>query len=197
MNTNNILERQVFHAGRLLISDDETKPEAYIIQSGEVRSYTVNGDQKLELERFGEGDVIGEANLVSDYSHFINYEAVTSTTVVKVNRQDFERKMKKHDPLVMNILKNMVNRIKSHDKKWTDHVVQSQQNDIKATKIVDHLLQGMEEERRDKYRQIILPQFNIMIKALEDLKKEERLLKDAQKESHTSDEGAEAALENA
>ncbi len=181
MTTSDILERQVFQAGRRLISEDEMKPEAYIIQSGEVVSYIIENGQRIDLEEFGKGDLIGEANLVSDYPHFINYEAITGTTVVKVNRQDFEKKMKKHDPIVKNILKNMVDKIQKHDKRWTDHVIKTKYEDIKATKIVDHLLSGMEEERREKYREILLPQFSVMIKAIEELKAQERSKKELEK----------------
>ncbi len=197
MSANNILERHVFHAGKPLITEGEKKPESYLIQNGEVLSFILNDDEEIELDHFGAGDVIGEANLISDYPHFINYKAVTDTTVIKVNRQDFEQKMKKCDPVVINIFKDLIKRIKTYDKKWVNIVTQSQQVDTKATQIVSHLLKDMSEERREKYQDILLPQFSMMIKGLEDLKRKEKQFKDAKKKGDKEKESKDTAMAEA
>jgi CRP-like cAMP-binding protein len=95
---NDILEREVFHAGHVILKAAEKSTNAYIIQSGKVVSFMLNGDRRVQVEEYGVGQIIGERNLLIELPSSLNYEALTDSTLVKLVRQDFEKKTQKNRP---------------------------------------------------------------------------------------------------
>lgn len=169
-----ILERVVVHAGKTFLRAGEARTDSFIIQEGEIVAFVVEKGERVEIERYGPGHIIAETNLLLDEQSRLNYEASINTTVVKITRQDFEKKIKKLDSTIFNVITHLVKKLRDQEKKWLDQAVQAKHNDFKAMEIVEHLLRDMSKERRNKYQEILLPHFNIMVKALEDLKREER-----------------------
>ncbi len=174
MADNVILERVAIHAGKTFIHAGEKNTDSFIIQEGKVCSFIIENGKKLVIDTYSSGSIIAEANLLINEPEALNYEAMIDSTVVKVTRQDFEKKMKKLDSSLFNVISHLVQKLKAYETRWTDKVVKGKQNDMKAMEIVDYLLRDMTSDRRQKYQEILLPHFNIMVKALDELKKEEK-----------------------
>lgn len=170
-----VLERNVFHAGKMLITAGEPHTNAYIIQDGEVVSFMMDNAERIEVGRYGPGSIIGETNLLVDDKAELNFEAVVDTTVVTIVRQDFEKKLTKIDKTLMHIVQTLIKKLKKSEKEQKEAAIEAKRIDAKAFEIVEHLLRDMgDKERKKRYRDIIQPHFNIMCRSLEELKKEER-----------------------
>lgn len=170
----NILERTVLHAGKTFINSGNTHADSYIIQSGEISAYIVDNNEKIEVERYGKNAIIGETNLLTDIPSPLNYEAITDVTVVKITRQDFEKKLKRVDKGMLRVIRAILDKLKEREKQIAASATQAQKINGKAREIVEHLLRGMPDERKNRYEDILLPHFNIMVKALEDLRTQEK-----------------------
>ncbi|MGH1456414.1 MAG: cyclic nucleotide-binding domain-containing protein [Alphaproteobacteria bacterium] len=174
MADNIILERVAIHAGKTFIHAGEKNTDSFIVQEGEVCSFIIENGKKLIIDTFSSGSIIAETNLLINESEVLNYEAIKNSTVVKITRQDFEIKMKKLDSSLFNVITHLVQKLKVYEMRWTEKTIQAKQNDMKAMEIVDYLLRDMSTDRRTRYQEILLPHFNIMVKALDELKQEER-----------------------
>lgn len=170
-----VLERQVFHAAKMLITAKEPHTNAYIIQDGEVVSFMMDNAERVEVGRYGPGAIIGEVNLLVDDPAELNFEAVVDTTVVTIVRQDFEKKLTKVDKTLLHIIQTLIKKLKNAQSEKKEAALESKRIDAKAFEIVEHLLRDMgNKERKQRYKEIIQPHFNIMCRSLEELKKEER-----------------------
>lgn len=168
-----IMERFVFHAGKTFLEAGQAGADAYIIQSGEAHAYVYsNKGEKIEVSKHVSGDIVGELNLISNEMGTVNYEAITDVTAVRIVRQDFEKKLKRADQTLYDIITKLVQKLKDQEKRWALHVLDGKHVDYKALEIVDHLLRNVKGDRKPKYEEVLLPHFNIMVRALEDLKKE-------------------------
>ena len=177
---NTILERIAIHSGKTFIYAKENNTNSYIIQEGEVQSYIIENGIKLIIDCYTSGSIIAEKNLLLDEREDVNYETTKDSTVIKITRQDFEKKIKKLDSTLMNIILHLIRKLKDQENRWVEHITQSKKNDMKAMEIVGYLLRDMTNERKTRYEEILLPHFNIMVKALEELKGEERKTKQKQ-----------------
>ena len=170
----NILERVVLHAGKAFMLAGESHTDSYIIQKGEVLAFTTQNGKKVEVGRYGPDSIIAESCLLLDSKLNVSYQALVDTTAVKVTRQDFEKKLTKLDKTLLNIVMMLVKKLKAHEEQDIEKALSAKLVDDKAKEIVDHLLRDMADDRKSRYEPILLPHFNIMVKALEDLRTKER-----------------------
>lgn len=190
-----ILERVVFHAGKIIIQSGDIGHDSYIIQSGEVGAFSVENNEKVEIARFGPNTIIGESNLLLDARANMTFQAITDTTTVRVVRQDFKKKLNRADKGLQHIIGGILAKIKEMEEEEIARNLRANKVDHKAKDIVDHLLRSMDDERKNRYAKILLPHFNTMIKSLEELRLQEK--HERQKEnlerkvSEIKDEGAE------
>lgn len=180
MSDTKILEREVVHAGQTFIRAGENKTDSFIIQEGEVISFISEKGTRIEVNRYTPGMIIAESNLLLNEPSSLNYEAAVTTTMVRIARQDFEKKMKKVDSSLYNVVTHLVKKLKDQESRWKEQVIKGKHNDFKALQIVDHLLRDMDNTRRQRYQDVLLPHFNVMVKSLEDLKNEERTTRQKQ-----------------
>lgn len=171
----NVLERSVLHAGRLFIEVGKSHADAYIIQTGEIQAYIVYQNQKVEVGRYGPGDIIGEVGLVSDDPAYMNYVPLVDTTVIKITRQDFSKQLKKADEVVKRVLERLIVKL---NRIYKDKATESQDKahiDHEAMQIVDHLTRKLDFKRKKDYEEVMLPHFNALVTAVRDVKQRHRL----------------------
>ncbi len=180
MGDTKILEREVVHAGQTFIRAGENKTDSFIVQEGEVISFISESGARIEVDRYTAGMIIAESNLLLNEPSPLNYEAAVTTTMVRITRQDFEKKMKKVDFSLYNIVVHLVKKLKDQEARWKEQTVKGKHNDFKALQIVDHLLRDMDNTRKKRYQDVLLPHFNVMVKSLEELKNEERTTRQKQ-----------------
>jgi CRP-like cAMP-binding protein len=170
-----VFDRSVIPANKVFIKANEEKSRAYVIQTGQVRSYIIDeNDEKIEIARYGEGTIIGEVCLVIDDPIPMYYEAVESSTVITITRQDFEKKFAKADNVIQTILEHLAEKLKAQDSKALEDALANPEIDPTAQKMVDHLVGGLSEERKAVYSKALIPHVDGMLKAIGFMKEEEK-----------------------
>ncbi len=170
----NVLERSVLQAGKVFIHADEDNSRAYVVQTGEVRSFIMHEGKKIEVARYGPGTIIGELGLMLDDPSALNYEALESSTVVTITRQDFQKRLARADKSITTILEHAVKKIRAFDQEQTAFALETSQMDETATLLVQGLLNGLSDEKKALYEDAIAPHLHAMMKDLKRAKKKSK-----------------------
>lgn len=165
-----VLERQVIHAGKTFIRAGEEHARAYVVQNGLIRSYVMEGDQRIDVCEYEPGRIIGETCLMVDEPMNMTYEAVVDTTVITITRQDFQKKIARIDQDIATILDHVMNKLNYHDLNSIEKAKKRAEIDGDAFAMVDALTAGLEQEKKHLYENAILPHVNALIKAIKEIK---------------------------
>lgn len=170
-----IFDRSVIPEGKVFIKAYEESSRAYVIQTGSVRSFMVNDDgEEVEISRFGVGTIIGEVCLVMDDVIPVNYQALETSTVITITRQDFEKKFTKTDNVIQTILTHLTEKLMMHDGTALEKAMNKPEIDPTAAALVRSLTSKLPEERKAVYSDAILPHVNGLILAIKEMKREKR-----------------------
>ena len=167
MNKNiDVLERSVLQPGKSFIKEGEENIRAYVIQNGEVASFLQKDGEKIPIATYGPGPIIGELGLMVDTTPKLNYEATTTTTVITVTRQDFQKRLARSDKTIRTILDHAIKKLEQYEDKETSSALELSDVDKKAEKVVQALVQSLAQEDQEEFKNDILPHVNGLVKAL-------------------------------
>jgi len=100
-------------AGETLFSEGDYADKAYLIQEGIVEISKPNEQkQDVILAKIGRGEMIGEMALIESNHRTATARAVGDVTVIVVERAEFDMRMERSDPVVRQLLRIFVNRLK-------------------------------------------------------------------------------------
>lgn len=183
MNSNtNVLERIVLQPGKSFIREGEENARAYVVQKGEIAAYKNLDGRKIEVATYGPGTIIGEVNLLLDEPAKLSYEALTTTTVVTVTRQDFQKRLVRVDKSIQTILDHAVRKLIAYENIEIKKALKNAEVDETAELLVKGLLAGMSVDKKSVYEEALFPHINGMIKDIKRVKKREQEKKKALKE---------------
>lgn len=165
-----VLERSVLPEGKVFITAGEENSRAYVIQQGKVCAYVMHNDEKLVVSTFGPGTIIGEMCLMIDAPIPLSYQALETTTVVTVTRQDFQKKLSRADKTIRTILDHAVKKIEKFEKGELDKARDNQVFDASAKQLIGGLLGGLSEDKKRKYEVALLPHINGLLKEIKNIK---------------------------
>lgn len=168
-----VLERKVIHAGDVFIKEGQEHARAYLIQTGLVRAFIMENDQKVIVAEYEPGRIIGETCLMVDEPMNMNFEAVEDSVIVTITRQDFQSKIRRINKDIMKILEHVMNKLNYQEMTAIDDAKRKNKVDPDALKMVAALTAGLAEEKKFQYEQAILPHVNAMIKEIKRLKGKE------------------------
>ncbi len=166
-----VLERSCLPAGKVFIKEGEESARAYMVQVGEVRAFTMDGDCKVEIERLGAGSIIGERNLAVDEPATISYEAIVSTTVIVITRQEFQKLLSKADKTIETVLSHAIEKIRDYERLSRTKAIKNSQIDDTAHALVQNFISSVPDDKKNQYEEAILPHVNNMITAIKNIKK--------------------------
>ena len=169
-----ILERKVIHPGKAFIKSGEENARAYLIQSGEVRGFVMDGGQKVTVGTYGAGHIIGEICLMSDEPLAISYEAVTDTTVAMVTRAEFQKKVARIDEGIFTILEHIAGKLNRQALRDIDSAKKLAEVDDDARVMLKNLLRDVPEPQHMTYEADVLPHLNMMIKQIKKVKEDSK-----------------------
>ncbi|MCB1784559.1 MAG: cyclic nucleotide-binding domain-containing protein [Alphaproteobacteria bacterium] len=169
-----VLERNVLPEGKVFIKAGEENCRAYVIQAGEVICYTMKGEERINVGRYGPGTLIGEACLMLDEPIALNYEAATSVTVVTITRQDFQKRLARIDKSIRNILERAMQKLQEYERVEMDKALTLYDVDAGALKFVKGLVAGLPDNKRAEYESVLLPHIDGLIKGVKALKDEKK-----------------------
>lgn len=163
-------------AGELFLKRGVLVSRAYLIEKGLVRSF-IEDDKgnKLEVGRYGPGDVIGEMSLVLNMPIDLSYEAIQKSILSGIDRRNFEQKIKETDSAVVTVLKQVVQKVRRYENIAADAVAEKQDIDLEARLMVKVLLSGLVAEKKKNYEEAILPHMSGMLKAIKAVKQRQKI----------------------
>lgn len=165
-----VLERKVIHAGKVFIKAGEEHSRAYVVQNGLIRSFIMEGQNRIDVAEYEPGRIIGETCLMVDEPMSMNYEAVVDTTVVTITRQEFQKKISRIGKDIMTILDHVMTKLNYQDMSAIDSAKKRSEIDPDAYKMMEGLVAGLQGEKKYQYEKAILPHVNSMVKAIKELK---------------------------
>jgi signal transduction histidine kinase len=112
---NHLITEQVNAPGDVIFHEGEPGDSMYIIRSGMLA--IVKGDWAIPtfLGYRGPGDVVGEMALLEDQPRSASGVILKESTLMRVRRDDFQRMLREHPDLGMNIMQIMSKRLRTSD----------------------------------------------------------------------------------
>ncbi|PCJ02290.1 MAG: hypothetical protein COB14_01965 [Alphaproteobacteria bacterium] len=169
-----VLERSCLPAGKILIRAGEETARAYVIQNGAIAAFTMENDQKIEVERFGAGTIIGEKYLIIDEPANLSFEVIETATVIVITRQDFQKKLTRAGKSIRLVLDHAVQKLIGYEKLERARTLEKQNICKEAQQLVSGLLLEFSEEQRPEYENTLLPHANGLMKALKKIKEDSK-----------------------
>lgn len=166
-----ILERSVLPAGKVFIKAGEENCRAYVIQSGNVLCYTMKGEQKVEVARYGPGTMIGETCLLLDDPIALSYEATESTTVVTITRQDFQKRLARIDKSVRNILDRAMQKLQDFQREEIEQVLRLYDVDDQTMALTKTMVKSLPKDLQMRYEVELLPHLDGVVRVLKEIRK--------------------------
>jgi CRP-like cAMP-binding protein len=84
---------KTFKAGTALFHENDRSRELYIIQSGNIKIYKMNGNREIEIVVLGKGAVFGEMALIDGKPRSASARAVNDCSVVIIDSESFNQKI--------------------------------------------------------------------------------------------------------
>jgi len=110
-----LLERVSYKAGEVIFEQGEKPSHIYIIESGKIRLFAANGDARLELAVFDEGQCFGEASVIGIRPHSVTAVAAEDTELIVLSRQAlmsiYETDTRLFSILILNIAREACRRL--------------------------------------------------------------------------------------
>ncbi len=105
-----------YSAGEVLCHEGADEDVFYIILEGEVEvTKVINNREARFLKRLGEGDFFGEMALIHNAPRAATVKAVTPLTVLEINRQAFERILKRSSSVSLALVREISRRLREND----------------------------------------------------------------------------------
>lgn len=166
-----VLERSCLPAGKVFIRAGEENARAYVIQNGKVTAFAMDGDDKIEVESFGPGAIIGEKYLVIDEPATLSFEVVETATVVVITRQDFQKRLIKAGKSIKTVIDHAVQKLIHYENIETSKALNRKDVSNEAHQLVKGLLSELPPEQRMKHEKTLLPHADGLMRALMEIKK--------------------------
>ncbi|HNP73230.1 MAG TPA: Crp/Fnr family transcriptional regulator [Kouleothrix sp.] len=110
---NDLLRRKTFPAGTNLISAEEPGEVVYIIFEGTVKVYVTQADGNDVIIAFGgPGDIEGEMSVIDSTSRSANIVTQEQTTVLWLDRLNFQECLRAMPQITYNLLRIMSDRLR-------------------------------------------------------------------------------------
>ena len=170
MNTKQVMERSVLHAGKVFIKENEEHSRAYIIQTGKIRSFKTTDGKKIPIKEYGPNTIIGESNLLEDKIADKSYEALTNTTVITITRQDFEKRLQKSDSIVQTVFQHMMAKMEGLLNEKEEERMRALDIDEQAFLMVRDMIKNVAEDQKRRYELALLPHVNAIMKSVKSLR---------------------------
>ena len=170
MNTTQsvILERSFVPVGTVILKEGQPGSSAYLIQSGAVEVFTMNGDREVVLARLGVGQIFGEMALVFDEKRSASVRAMDDCNLIVITRQSFQSKLNKTNPTIRAIVQMLAQRIAS-----ANNILVNKQSDVESMRettqiIYQNIHLRLPESRKRAFQDGVLPKLEALLAVLDE-----------------------------
>ena len=112
---------KIFQMGETIIKEGRFSNSFYIIKEGMVEVVKQKGDREVQLSLLGPNEFFGEMSLLDPevQKHDATIRAVEETTVIIMDKEDFEKYIGQMTPGTRSLLLKMARRLREADQKIT------------------------------------------------------------------------------
>lgn len=115
-NISQIVSTRVYNKGEVILLEEDTGNNLYLIKSGRVKVTRINSDgDEVILTMLGEGEFFGEMAIFGGVTRSANVSALEKSEVLILTRQDFLSLLKKHPDISVYLLEEMASRLRKSD----------------------------------------------------------------------------------
>ena len=106
-----------YREGRIIVRQDDTAMTLYCVLSGSVRVLREGGGSTppVLLAEMGPGGFFGEMSLLDDYPRSASVLAAASTQCALISKWDFQRELKSHPQIGLELLRVLSTRVRELD----------------------------------------------------------------------------------
>ncbi len=116
--TKQSLERISLEPGTRIFREGEPGDKAYLMISGMVEiSKKVGENETAVIAALGKGEIIGEMALIDDQPRAATARVMQHAKLMVISRDDMEARLARTDPVVRQLLKVFVNRLRAETRK--------------------------------------------------------------------------------
>ncbi len=113
-------ENMHLHAERELFRQDTLADCAYIVRSGSLATFKMNGGERRKIATVGPGDVLDEMALIVDVRRSVGAYAEVDTDVVRINRTLFRRILEEYPEVAAALHEQITGRFTSMAERIVD-----------------------------------------------------------------------------
>jgi len=103
---------KIYLDGELVIRQGEVGDCMYVVQSGEVEVFKVQGDSEMHLGTMGEGDFFGEMALLDRDVRSASVRSIGETRILKIDKRTFLSQVHADPAMALRIVQKMSQRIR-------------------------------------------------------------------------------------
>ena len=112
------MARTTFEAGSRLFKEGEVGDKAYLVVSGMIEIVKQMGENEtMVVASLGKGEIVGEMALIDDAPRAASARVVDRAELVIIDRANMEARLAGTDPVVKQLLKVFVNRLRAELRK--------------------------------------------------------------------------------
>ncbi|HEY9062964.1 MAG TPA: Crp/Fnr family transcriptional regulator [Pseudobacteroides sp.] len=107
-----LIVKKKYEKGELIIMEGSCHESLIIIDQGQVKvfRYTVEGKEQI-LYIFAQGDFFGEKNLMKNQEASYNVEALETTNICMINKEDFQGLLRDYPEIGIKIIEELCSRM--------------------------------------------------------------------------------------
>jgi CRP-like cAMP-binding protein len=165
-----ILDRRYVPEGAIIIEEGEMGTQAFLIQSGGVRVFTVHEGREIELARLGTGQIIGEMAMLSDGPRTASVQATEDCNLIVISRQQFQEKIKDTDPTIRAIVHMLTKRLIDGNAVLSDKKGDVDDLATSARLIYQNIVGGLPKNQQKTFQSTVLPPLEELLEAIEGFK---------------------------
>lgn len=166
--SDNIIERDGFAKGSLIVREGDEAYSAYLLQSGRARVFSESNGKKVEFSILNAGDIFGETALVMDGVRTASVEALEDCTVILLRREDFEKRLGSSDKAIQAVVGMLSKRVMASNSELVKSKGINIDNFIALLdQIFKDLLEAMPKKDKSSFRADAFPVLAQMIDVIE------------------------------
>ena len=111
---------RVYEKGDIIFTEDDEGESFYLIEAGSVRLVSEKNN-RATVGVFNDGECFGELSIFNNDPRYATAEAVDRTTVLRINRQDFEDVLLSRPTVMVSLIKTLNQRLRVALNKLSDN----------------------------------------------------------------------------
>ncbi len=147
-----VLKRKLFPKDVHIARQGDDADCAYLIQTGKVRIYQINGGKEYDLATVGAGEIIGEMALFVNMKRTAHMIAMDDTIAIVISPKMMNQKLAKTDPTIRAIVSMLSKRLIKLNKDMIDQKDTFQDIQKTVTGLTDKILDSVPDDQPDDYK---------------------------------------------